>query len=109
MCVCVCVTQGIFNGLSGGMLLYIALVQIIAEDFSRREISHTHTPVSPSDCESDAHHVAAKAPTSGDLTHESSYDEAGQSFKTQPWWLVPSCYAALFLGSAMMALLAIWA
>jgi hypothetical protein len=28
--------QGTFNGVSGGMLLYIALVMLIAEDFTRR-------------------------------------------------------------------------
>mmetsp|Transcript_11698 Transcript_11698/g.28715 ORF Transcript_11698/g.28715 Transcript_11698/m.28715 type:complete len:392 (-) Transcript_11698:1177-2352(-) len=30
--------QGVFNGLSGGMLLYIGLVQLIAEDFQRKAL-----------------------------------------------------------------------
>ena len=31
-------TQGVFNGVSAGMLLYIALVHLIAEDVSRRDV-----------------------------------------------------------------------
>ncbi len=31
-------TQGVFNAVSAGMLLYISLVQLVAEDFSRREL-----------------------------------------------------------------------
>ncbi len=32
-------TQGTFNCISGGMLLYISLIQLIAEDFSREDSS----------------------------------------------------------------------
>ena len=40
-------TQGVFNGVSAGMLLYIALVQLIAEDVSRREITRQQWWVRP--------------------------------------------------------------
>ncbi len=33
--------QGVFNSISGGLLLYIGLVQLIAEDFTRMEADQT--------------------------------------------------------------------
>lgn len=95
-------TQGVFNAVSGGILLYIALVQLIPTDFLR-EIPHA--PDTARDSEPDAPAKDVAQTSSGGR----SANEGDKPCQAQPGWLLPSCYAALFLGASLMAVLAIWA
>jgi hypothetical protein len=111
-CVFVCV-QGVFNGLSGGMLLYVALIQLLAEDFSRREV-HNATP--PASGDSTPHAVAhAKVADQAhkhhdhEHTHNHSHAHAHGAHTAEKAWVTPASYAALLLGAAAMAMLGIWA
>jgi hypothetical protein len=88
--------QGVFNGVSAGMLLYISFVQLIAEDFSRRELV-----AGPQD----------------EATPDGKYYPGAESagmppelrVVEQPVWLQLANHAALYLGAASMAVLALWA
>ncbi len=78
------------------MLLHIALVHIIVEDFSRRELPVDLNPAvdmahNPDVVSADVH-VLDKSPSS---------DKQG--------WVMFSSLTALFVGAGLMALLAIWA
>ncbi|GFH25179.1 uncharacterized protein HaLaN_23104, partial [Haematococcus lacustris] len=83
--------QGTFNGVSGGMLLYVALVMIIAEDFTRQDSPPSHTPSHT--------HTGFKG----------EGQEGVAAAQHTPGWLNPACHVALACGAGMMAMLAVWA
>jgi hypothetical protein len=99
------------------MLMYIGLVQLVAEDFSRRELPgaaacSTSSP-SPShnsvDGEDTIEAAKAKAQREATLPHTHSHNhDHGGHVDSQPW-VFPSMHVALALGCAFMSLLAIWA
>jgi len=123
--------QGVLNGVSGGLLLYIALVQLIAEDFSRREVEPS--PISaaaPESADPDAHahahthahahahahdgrngaassnlSVAHAVPRPDAHAHGHSHSHGGGPPET---WVLIACYAALAAGAGCMAVIAIW-
>ncbi|KAL6754351.1 zinc-nutrition responsive transporter [Haematococcus lacustris] len=83
--------QGTFNGVSGGMLLYVALVMIIAEDFTRQDSPPSHSPSHT--------HTGFKG----------EVQEVVAAPQHTPGWLNPACHVALACGAGMMAMLAVWA
>lgn len=91
--------QGVFNGVSAGMLLYVALVQLIAEDFSTRGPSAAHH--FSVDCDGELQHQDGNC-TRVNLCNEGNVEPA-------KGWLMVALHFCLWLGAAMMAVLAIWA
>lgn len=91
--------QGVFNGVSAGMLLYVALVQLIAEDFNTRELSAAHHL--SAECDSELQHQVGNC-TRVNLCNEGNVEPA-------KGWLMVALHLCLWLGAAMMAVLAIWA
>ncbi|KAJ9514999.1 hypothetical protein QJQ45_017004 [Haematococcus lacustris] len=98
--------QGVLNGVSGGMLLYVALVMIIAEDFTRQDTLDGYTyPSTFCHTHKNPHHPPS--PHSGPpVVVEGLGLETSQR---TPSWLYPACHVALAVGAAMMAVMAMWA
>ncbi|GFR41738.1 hypothetical protein Agub_g2491 [Astrephomene gubernaculifera] len=87
--------QGVLNGVSGGMLLYISLVQLIAEDMGK----YVTEPSSSSSSSKNAH---GSGPTGRSGCHASGGSEIGYRIR------MPS-FLAFCAGAASMCLLAVWA
>ncbi|KAL6752532.1 Zinc/iron permease [Haematococcus lacustris] len=103
--------QGVLNGVSGGMLLYVALVMIIAEDFTRQDTldGHTH-PSTLSHTSHSRSHTDLHYPPSPHSWPPVVVEGLGlEPSKRTPSWLYPACHVALVVGAAVMALLAVWA
>ncbi len=97
------------------MLLYIGLVQLIAEDFTRREVPVAPAPAlpaSPSHSPSHKQHElpsAENAPVDKACGHgHGAQAAAGFPEPQSGWWLL-ACHGALFLGAALMSMIGIWA
>jgi hypothetical protein len=121
--------QGTFNAVSAGMLLYIGLVQLVAEDFSRREeaahgggAGHTHGGAHSEGGQAvvaaggfggkgsgGVDDVAEAKAAAAVEAHRATDFAHGHALAATPRWLVPASHGALFLGAAFMALLGLWA
>ncbi|KAJ9515114.1 hypothetical protein QJQ45_028915 [Haematococcus lacustris] len=103
--------QGVLNGVSGGMLLYVALVMIIAEDFTRQDTLDGHTHPSTLSHTSHSHsHTDLHYPPSPHSGPSALGEGLGlEPSQRTPSWLYPACHVALVVGAAVMALLALWA
>ena len=118
------------------MLLYIALVQLIAEDFSRQDVAPASASLDSTGSlpkkamnakkiNGRAHdsnsEPATDSSTSGfseqgslsqkalDVEKNSRQGGGGYQPAAQLGWVLASCHAALWLGAAIMSVIAIWA
>ncbi len=94
--------QGCLNGVSGGMLLYISLVQLVAEDMGKYLVE-APAAAKPGDAEAE---TAGDAPATHGSGPPCGHDRKGGGVGCR---IRAPSFVAFCLGAASMCLLAVWA